>query len=69
MTRQSAGTATSIILQTLSSFPTTTISGLLASIVSNSVAALYVEVPQHFDLIRLQHTLRLILIPFVYIVL
>ena len=66
LTAQSAGTATSIILQTLSSFPTTTISGLPASIVSKSVAALYVEVPQHFDLISLQHTLGLMLIPFVY---
>ena len=31
------------------------------------VVALCVEVPQHFDLIRLQHTLALILVPFVII--
>ena len=33
------------------------------------MVALCVEVPQHFDLIRLQHTLALILVPFVIIIL
>ena len=33
------------------------------------VVALCVEVPQHFDLIRLQHTLAVILVPFVIIIL
>ena len=33
------------------------------------MVALCVEVPQHFDLIRLQHTLAVILVPFVIIIL
>ena len=33
------------------------------------MVALCVEVPQHFDLIRLQHTLALILVPSVIIIL